>query len=197
MLADGNTWADRLSEHRVQLYSWLDGGVTTASHASGLLATAPVPNRFSNQAMLNSAWLTVERKTTKGLSWGFRGDFYIGSDAALLRPLNHFGPDGPRWGTDLHQAYIALHTPGIWKGGIEWTAGRINVPDGFETLMGPYRPMYSESYYWITYEVGSTSVQATLYPNKNLTIVLGPVMGYNTVFQLRGRAPSYIGRIDL
>ena len=195
LFSDGEAWARWLSKNRVQIYGWLDGGVTTAGNASGLLTAAPVSNRFSNQAMLDAAWLTVERKTTKDLSWGFRGDFYAGSDAALLRPLNGFGPGGPRWGTDFRQAYFSLHTPGVFQGGIDWNFGRINVPDGFETLMGPYRPIYSESYYWITYEVGSTALQATLHPTKRLSVVLGPVMGYNTVFILRGRAPSYVGRV--
>ena len=80
-------------KHRVRSFGWLDGGFTSVSNASGLVAEAPTPNRFSNQFMLDAAWVVLERSTTKTLSWGFRTDFYAGSDAALLRSQNHFGPD--------------------------------------------------------------------------------------------------------
>jgi Putative beta-barrel porin-2, OmpL-like. bbp2 len=72
--------------------------------------------------------------------------------------------------------------------------GRQNVPAGYETLMAPYRPIYSESYFWIKYEVGSTSALATIRPIEKLDLIGGVVMGYNTVFELRGRAPSYVAR---
>ncbi len=109
--------------------------------------------------------------------------------------MPNFGPQGTHFGTDFRQAYLALHTPGINKLGIDWTFGRQNVPIGFETLMGPYRPMYSETYFWIHYEVGSTSALATLHPSGKLDVIGGVVMGYNTVFVLRGPAPSYLARV--
>ncbi|ADW71375.1 outer membrane beta-barrel protein [Granulicella tundricola] len=180
--------------HRIRAYGWVDGGITTVSHASGLVIEAPTANRFSNQLMLNGAWLIIDRSTTQKLSLGFRTDFYVGSDAALLRPLDNFGPGSARWGTDFRQAYLLLHTPFLFKRGIDWAGGRINNPTGYETLMSPYRPLYSESYYWIHYEVGSTALQATLHPAARLDLVLGVVMGYNTAFELRGRAPDYIAR---
>jgi hypothetical protein len=68
------------------------------------------------------------------------------------------------------------------------------VPTGYETLMGPYRPNYSASYFWIKYEVGSTSALATIHPTEKLDLIGGVVMGYNTVFELRGRSPSYVTR---
>ena len=185
---------DWLGRHRVRSYGWLDGGVTTISHVSGLATEAPTSNRFSNQAMLNGAWIIVERLTTKDFSWGFRADFYGGSDAALLRPQDSFGPASPRWGTDFRQAYLTLHTPVFFKRGVDWYGGRINNPTGFETLMAPYRALPSESYYWIHYEVGSTALEATLHPKDRLDLTVGTVMGYNTQFQLRGRAPSYVAR---
>lgn len=183
-----------LSEQRIRSYGWIDGGVTTISNASGLVTEAPTSNRFSNQAMLDGAWAIVDRQTTKQLSWGFRSDFYVGADAALLRPLDSFGPTGPRWGTDFRQAYVTFHVPRLLQRGFEINAGRINNPNGYETLMAPYRHMYSESYYWLHYQVGSTALQAVLHPGSRLDLVLGMVMGYNTVFTLRGRAPDYIAR---
>jgi hypothetical protein len=97
--------------------------------------------------MLNAAWLAVQRPTTEAPSWGFRADFYAGSDAALLRSLNHFGPNGTRWGTEVRQAYVIVHTPIIFPRGIDWTIGRINFPTGVETVLAPYQQLYSRSYF--------------------------------------------------
>jgi len=146
------------------MYGWVDGGFTYASTGYGLLIDATTPNRFGNEFLLNRAWLITERLASKERwSWGFRTDFYAGSDAALLRPLNSFGPQGTHVGTDFRQAYLSLHTPGINDRGVDWAFGRQNVPTGYETLMAPYRPIYSESYFWIKYEVGSTSALATIH----------------------------------
>ncbi len=182
-------------QHRICSFGWLDGGFMSIGNASGLVAEAPTPDRFSNQAMLNAAWLTVERSTTEDLSWGFRADFYAGSDAALLRSLNSFGPQGPRWGTDFRQAYFLLHTPVLFSRGIDWTVGRINLPTGAETGLAPYQQLYSRGYFWIHDETGGTALLATLHANPTLDVVVGTVMGYGTLFELRGRAPSYIGRV--
>jgi len=189
------TARDWLHKNHIRMYGWLDGGFTYASTGSGLLTDAPTPNRFGNEFLLNGAWLIVDRvPSSEGWSVGFRADFYAGSDAALLRPLDNFGPQSTHMGTDFRQAYLSLHTPGINSHGIDWTLGRQNVPTGYETLMAPYRPTYSESYFWIKYEVGSTSALATIHPTAKLDLIGGVVMGYNTVFELRGRSPSYVTR---
>lgn len=144
--------------------------------------------------MLNAAWLAVQRSTTESLSWGFRGDFYAGSDAALLRSLNHFGPDGSRWGTELRQTYFMLHTPILFPRGVDWAIGRINFPTGMETVLAPYQQLYSRSYFWIHGETSGTAVFATLHANPQLDIVTGSTLGFNTTFILRGRSPSYLAR---
>ncbi len=190
--SDATRWLHR---NRLRLYGWTEGGYSYTNAGDGLLAIAPTPNRFSNEFLLNGAWLILDRSTTKKpWSWGFRTDFYAGSDAALLRPLNSFGPQGNHLGTDFRQAYFSLHTPGLNKRGIDWNLGRQNAPIGFDTLMAPYRPMYSLGYFWIKYEVGSTAALATIHPTEKLDMVLGTFMGYNTVFVLRGRAPVYVAR---
>lgn len=190
--------SDRLGNwaktYNIRSFGWLDGGFTSISSATGLVAEAPTPNRFSDQGMLNAAWLAVQRSTTESLSWGFRGDFYAGSDAALLRSLNHFGPDGSRWGTELRQAYFMLHTPIIFPRGIDWTIGRINIPTGTETVLSPYQQLYSRSYFWIHGETSGTVLFATLHASPKLDIVMGSTLGYNTTFLLRGRSPSYLAR---
>jgi Putative beta-barrel porin-2, OmpL-like. bbp2 len=185
-------WAKK---HSIRSFGWLDGGFTSVTNASGLVVEAPTPNRFSNQFMLDAAWLAAERSTTRNLSWGFRADFYAGSDAALLRSQNHFGLDSTRWGTEVRQAYFKLHTPILFREGIDWTAGKINTPTGIETALSPYNQLYSRGYFWIHDASSGTALFATAHAGPQLDILLGATMGYNTSFILRGRAPSYLARV--
>ena len=184
--------AEWLTQERIRLYGWIEGGYTYSSTGDGLLANAPTPNRFGNEAILNGAWLIIERQLAHdGWSWGFRSDFYAGSDAALLRPQNGFGPENdPHWGTDFRQLYLSLHMPLLSQGGVDLQLGRQNVPIGYETLMAPYRPMYSETYFWIHFQVGSTAATATWHPTDYLDILGSINLGYNTFFNLRGSSPA-------
>ncbi len=70
------------------------------------------------------------------------------------------------------------------------------MPLGYETLMAPYRPLYSQTYFWINFQVTATAVIATWHASNSLDILAGAVSGYNTVFEMRGRAPDYITRVS-
>ncbi|MDB6017733.1 MAG: hypothetical protein JWR19_2222 [Pedosphaera sp.] len=188
-------YRDWLQARRVDVYGWVEGGYTYSSAGSGLLANAPTPNRFGNQFLFNAVWLIIERKPlTNDWSWGFRSDFYAGSDAALLRPQNGFGPTDPRFGTDFRQLYLSLHMPALSEGGVDLLLGRQNVQIGYETLMAPYRPMYSETYFWIHYQVGSTAATATWHATDQLDIMGSVILGFNTFFSLRGSSPCYLAK---
>ena len=187
-------WAIR---HSVHLFGWADGGITTVSKASGLVVEAPTTNRFSNQIILNAVWIVAERKTNQSLSWGFRSDFYAGADAALLRSLNHFGPDGPRFGTEVREAYASVHIPSVFHGGFDVNAGRINFPTGAETVFGAYQKLYSRGYFWIHAETSGTGLFVTAHVNSRADVTAGTTMGYNTSFILRGRAPDYLLSVNI
>ena len=77
-------------------------------------------NRLSDAWLLDQAALVVERtlgEDNEGWSWGCRSEFYMGADAALLHPLDGFGPSRtPRFGTDFRQAYFSLHAPVLTEG---------------------------------------------------------------------------------
>jgi hypothetical protein len=186
-------WSHR---HNLKSFGWVDGGATTISDTSGLVTEAPVLNRFSNQFMLNQAWLVIERLTNeKALSWGFRYDFYVGSDAARLRSLDYFGPSGERWGTEIRQGYVSVHTPNVFSKDVEWIAGRVNFPTGAETTLSAYQPLYSRSYFWIHGETSGTALLATVHADPRVDVTLGTTMGYGTTFVLRGRAPNYLAGV--
>jgi len=184
-----------LAEHRVRAYGWLDGGYSYSSSGDGLLNVAPEPTRFGNEFLLNGAWMIVERPAdTKNWSWGFRSDFYGGSDAALLRPMNNFGPLDKHMGTDFRQLFISAHMPVLSAKGVDLQLGRQNMPLGYETLMAPYRPLYSQTYFWINFQVTATAAVATWHASDSLDLLGGTLIGYNTAFEMRGRAPDYIAR---
>jgi hypothetical protein len=140
--------------------------------------------------------MIIERPVdAKKLSWGFRSDFYGGSDAALLRPMNNFGPQGTHMGTDFRQLYVSAHLPILSAKGVDLQLGRQNMPLGYETLMAPYRPLYSQTYFWINFQVAATAAIATWHASDSLDLLGGVVIGYNTIFDVRGRAPDYITRV--
>jgi hypothetical protein len=161
-----------------------------------LLAVEPRANRFGDQWLLNQAALVLERTLAPEWSWGFRTEFYMGADAALLRPVKYgFGPTDDKFGTDFRQAYFSLHAPVLTEGGINLKFGRQYVPLGYETTMAPYRPMYSISYAWLYAQNGATTgATATVHVDPQLDVIAGVTLGVNSLFGLRGRAPSYILR---
>ena len=188
----GSNWA---ADQRLRFFGWVEGGYTWSSTGSGLLAVEPRENRFGNTWLLDQAAFVLERTLAPEWSWGFRGEFYMGADAALLHPVNGFGPPGDKFSTDFRQAYLSLHAPVLTDGGIDFKFGRQYVPLGYETTMAPYRPMYSLSYAWCYAENGAmTGGTATFHVNPRLDLIAGVTLGVNSLYELQGRAPDYILR---
>jgi Putative beta-barrel porin-2, OmpL-like. bbp2 len=182
--------------HELRFFGWANGGYTWSSSGQGLLEIEPRANRFGDALLLNQAALVVERTLSPGeWSWGFRSEFYMGADAALLRPVDGFGPTTPRFGTDFRQAFFSFHAPVLTDGGVDFKFGRQYVPLGYDTTMAPYRPMYSQSYVWLYSQNGATTgAIATIHVNPSLDVIAGVTLGVNSLFNLRGRAPCYIAR---
>lgn len=192
-----NKSTDWTKAHNLRFFGWANGGYTWSSTGSGLLEIEPRTNRFGDAFLVNQAALVVERPLNEeGWSWGFRSEFYMGADAALLHPVNGFGPtDNPRFSTDFRQAYFSFHAPILTDGGVDVKLGRQYVPLGYETTMAPYRPMYSEAYAWIYSQNGATTgAIATIHVTPKLDVIGGVTLCVNSLFELRGRAPCYIAR---
>jgi Putative beta-barrel porin-2, OmpL-like. bbp2 len=182
--------------HRLRLFGWANGGYTGSSTGNGLLAVEPRPNRFGDEWVLNQAALVLERTLHEAWSWGFRAEFYMGADPALLHPLDGLGPsDNPRFSTDFRQAYFSFHAPILTEGGIDIKLGRQYTPLGYETTTSPYRPIYSEAYAFAYSQNGAaTGAIATIHVDSKLDVIAGVALGANSLFDFRGRAPSYIAR---
>ena len=191
-----NEITDWGTEQRLKLFGWAEGGYTGASTGTGLLNIEPKMNRYGNSWLFNQGALVLERTLDESdWSWGFRAEFYMGADAALLRPITGFGPTNPRFGTDFRQAYVSFHAPVLTDGGVDVTIGRQYVPLGYETTMAPYRPMYSLAYAWIYSQNGATTgAIATFHITPQLDLLAGVTLGVNSEFDLRGWGPSYIAR---
>lgn len=182
---------------RLRLFGWVDGGYTWSSAGSGLLNIEPRENRFGDAFLLNQATLVFERTLNEeAWSWGFRSEFYMGADAALLHPVNGFGPShNDRFSTDFRQAYISFHAPILTSGGVDIKLGRQYVPLGYETTMAPYRPMYSLAYAWLYSQNGATTgVIATIHVTPKLDVIGGATLCVNSLFNFRGRSGCYIAR---
>lgn len=192
-----NSLTDWASAHRLRFFGWVNGGYTWSSTGTGLLRVEPRENRFGDAFLLDQAAFVLERTLNEeAWSWGFRSEFYMGADAALLHPVNGFGPsDNPRFSTDFRQAYFSFHAPVLTDGGVDVKLGRQYVPLGYETTMAPYRPMYSLAYAWLYSQNGATTgAIATIHVNPRLDVIGGVTLCVNSLFELRGRAPCYIAR---
>jgi len=192
-----NPLTDRIAGEHLGLFGWVNGGYTGSTTGRGLLQVEPRANRFGDAWLLNQAAFVLERRldSQEEWSWGFRAEFYMGADAALLHPVNGFGPETQRFGTDFRQAYVSLHAPVLTDGGVDFKFGRQYVPLGYETTMAPYRAMYSQSYAWIYSQNGATTgATATIHVNPRLDVIGGVTLGVNSLFDFRGRAPCYIAR---
>ena len=195
--AVGSSWLpdsllDWTARHSLRVFGWLNGGYTAASTGEGLLAIEPRANRFGDTWLVDQAAFVLERTLDpEAWSWGFRAEFYMGADAALLHPLDGFGPSStPRFGTDFRQAYFSLHAPVLTARGIDFKFGRQYTPLGYETTMAPYRPMYSQAYAWIYSQNGATTgATATIHVGPKLDVVGGVTLGVNSLFDLRDARP--------
>src|SRR5579884_2173746 len=119
-----NPLSDWASDHQIRFFGWANGGYTWSSSGTGLLQVEPRANRFGDAWLLNQAALVVERPLSgegdDQWSWGFRSEYYMGADAALLHPVNGFGPtDNPRFSTDFRQSYFSFHAPIVTEGGVD------------------------------------------------------------------------------
>jgi hypothetical protein len=182
----------------LKLYGWLDAGYTYASTGPGLLTVEPRENRFGDEFLLSQFALVVEKPLDpKDWSFGFKSLFYVGADAALLRPEGGFTTTNPRFGADFRELYVSAHLPVLTDSGVDVKVGRMGSIIGYESAMAPYRPFYSNDYQWFYAQDGAyTGALAIVHVDKQLDVIGGLTLGANTFFTLRGDGPCIIGQVN-
>ncbi len=173
---------------------WLDMGYTYASTASGRLAAAPEMNRFGNEFLLNQFALVLERPLARDdWAWGFYTQLFNGADAYTLQGPGDIQNTNQHFGASLHQVNLQAHLPILSDGGVDLVFGRQGSLMGYESYMAPLRPFYSLSYQWYFAEDGAdTGCWATWHAAPDWDFTYGTCLGSNTLFTLRGDAPSHV-----
>jgi hypothetical protein len=112
--------------NNLRLFGWANGGYTCSSRETGLLRVEPRANRFGDALLIDQAAFVLERRLNEeGWSWGFRSEFYMGADAALIHPVNGFGPShDDRFSTDFRQACFSFHAPILTRLRVDFKFGR-------------------------------------------------------------------------
>jgi hypothetical protein len=202
LLMDHTALGDWLKESGtgIRIFGWTDMGYTYSSSGPGFMPIAPQPNRFGDEFDVNQLYLAIEKPLDeKELSFGFRTDFFGGSDAALLQPIRGEFREktSDRMGFDFRQLYLSAHLPILTDGGVDIKVGRQNSVIGYESFAGPYRPLYSNDYQWsFSEDRVYTGVSSNWHVTKQLDIYNAITEGWNTFFTNRSGAPTYLGQVN-
>ncbi|APH60096.1 putative exported protein [Granulibacter bethesdensis] len=144
--AQAAKWTDS-----IKLDAQLDGGfVINGNTPDNGVNFGQLFTDRSNQATLNQAALTLHRdidSTSKGYDFGFNLQLIYGSDVRYLPFLGEFNKmTSDRYKLVPLQANVAVHTPWLFNGGIDWKIGQYISPVGFETIDPATTPFYTHSY---------------------------------------------------
>ncbi len=202
LLTDNTLAGDWIRQSGVRAFGWMDVGYTYNSTGAGEIGVQPRPNRFGNEFTVNQLYLAIEKPLNQDdLNFGFRTDFFAGSDASLLEPVGAAVKVKPtsRFGFDVRQLYASAHVPILTDGGVDLKFGRQNTVIGYESYAAPYRPFYSNDYQWFYSENGGdvwTGISANWHVTKKLDFYNGLTQGYNTFFTNRSGGPTWISQLN-
>jgi hypothetical protein len=119
--------------------------------------------------------------------------FFSGADASTLQGPGDIANSNTHFGASLRQANLQAHLPIGTEGGVDVVFGRQGSLMGYESYMAPLRPFYSLSYQWYFAEDGAdTGCWTTWHATDDWDLTYGVYLGSNTLFSLRGDAPSQV-----
>ena len=144
-----------------------------------------------NDGLLNSAAITLERdidpKAT-GVDFGFKLQGYYGSDARYTHFIGEIDRDIARRNQfDVVEANITVHTPILFKGGIDVKGGQFSTPIGQEVIDPTGNFFYSHTYifnFGIPFK--HTGILTTSHVSPILDVYAGYTTGVNTSFGHKG-----------
>ncbi len=147
----------------------------------------------ANEPLFNQGLLTIQRPidpNAKGYDVGFRVQGMFGSDARYT----HFLGEGEYLTNSIYQfdvveAWLEVHTPWMFDGGIDFKGGQWVTLEGAEVIESDQNLFYSHSYIFNYAEpFKDTGVLAISHVNPTLDIYTGITSGSNTSSRpIRGR----------
>lgn len=194
-----NSFGDFLKDRSIRVFGWLDAGYTYSTSGPGLMSVEPRPNRFGNEFTVNQAYLAIEKQLDPAdWSFGYRFDFFGGSDAILLQPLGEFKVDpNDRFGFEFRQVYVSAHLPILTEGGMDVKFGKQNSILGYEPALAPYRPLYSNDYQWFySTDKQFTGILTNWHVSKQLDFLNGISLGEGTFFTERSESPTFMSQVN-
>lgn len=144
----------------------------------------------ANRILFNQGVLTVQRPidpTSSDYDLGFKFQFMYGTDARFTHFLGELDyAINATAQVDVVEAFLALHTPWLFPGGIDIKGGQFVTLEGAEVIYAPDNLLYSHSYifnFGIPFK--HTGIMTISHATPWLDIYAGVVSGVNTALGYR------------
>lgn len=160
----------------------------------------------ANVPLFNQGVLTIQRPidpTSTGYDLGFKFQFMYGTDARYTHFLGELDyAINATAQVDIVEAYLNLHTPWLFAGGIDIKGGQFVTLEGAEVIYAPDNLLYSHSYIFnFGIPLKHTGIMTTSHVTPWLDIYAGVTSGVNTALGYRvgdnNGAPAFHGGIGL
>ncbi len=168
------------------IWAQVEGGITTnGSNNRSKVNFGHLFTDRNGQPLLNQVLLTAEKpldpKATD-YAVGFRLQGMVGSDARYTHFLGEL--DNTLNGVvqaDIVEAWVALHTPWLTEGGVDFKIGQFGTYLGSEVIDPSVNYFYSKSYIFnFGIPLKHTGIMATAHVNDTLDLLAGVNSGVNT-----------------
>lgn len=180
--------------------SWWDTVALTGAIDSGLSLNPAYPvnnlnwgHLFTDKAntpLFNQGILTVQRPidpTSSDFDFGFKFQFMYGSDARYTHFLGELDYTINRLAQlDVVEAYVTMHIPWLFAGGIDLKGGQFVTLEGAEYIYAPDNLLYSHSYIFnFGIPLKHTGIMTISHAAPWLDIYAGVTSGVNTALGYR------------
>jgi hypothetical protein len=191
---------------KVELSGAIDAGLTlNPSYPADGVNFGRLFTDKANRPLFNQGVITVERpidSASTDIDLGFKFQFMYGSDARYT----HFLGELDYTINNLTQisfveAYLSLHLPWVFQGGIDIKGGQFATLSGAEVIYAPGNLLYSHSYIFNYGPFQHTGILTTSHVAPWLDLYAGMTTGLNTAIGYRvgdnNGAVAFLGGIGL
>ncbi len=144
----------------------------------------------ANRPLFNQGVLTIQRPidpASPDYDLGFKFQFMYGTDARYTHFLGELDyAINATAQVDIVEAYLNLHTPWLFPGGIDIKGGQFVTHEGAEVIYAPDNLLYSHSYIFnFGIPLKHTGIMTTSHVTPWLDIYAGVTSGVNTALGYR------------